>query len=169
MGSRVIGIIGVGAAAVMVIAGCSGGTGTTTSSPSTSPESSASASGAPTASADTFTVKVGDWDLVLSNATEPPADWPTDIPAPSEGVVQATGTGEPIETTSDHPVKAVEYMAPGEVDAVTKAQKKDMIANGWEDYGTSRGITIFVKGNDSARISVKPNASTGGVTVYQWV
>ncbi len=155
--------------AVLVLGGCSSGGGTTTDS--SSPPAASSAEASPTDSTSTgqtFTAKVGDWELELSNATDPPAGWPSDIPAPDQGVVQATGTGEPIKTTSDHPIMAVEYMAPGEVEPVAKQQAADMATSGWKDYGTSRGITTFVKGNNSARIAVKANASTGGVTVFQW-
>lgn len=171
MGGKAGPIMGVGALAVLLLGGCSSGGGTTSASSAPPAPTATEASPMPTDSASpgkTFKAKVGDWELELSSATAPPTGWPSDIPAPDQGVIQATGTGEPIQTTSDHPIMAVEYMAPGEVGAVTKQQSTDMTTNGWEDYGTSRGITTFVKGNDSARISVKVNGSTGGVTVYQW-
>lgn len=171
MGGKAGGMMGVCAVTAALLVGCSsgGGTTTTSSSPATPPATTTQPSPADSANTgQTFTAKVGDWELELSNATEPPAGWPSDIPAPDQGVIQATGTGEPIKTTSDHPIMAVEYMAPGEVDAVAKQQTADMATSGWKDYGASRGITTYVKGNNSARIAVKANASTGGVTVYQW-
>jgi hypothetical protein len=159
-------IAALGMAGMIALGGCSSGTGTTAQSSTPSTPTTVAAS--PTTSADTFTVTVGDWELTLANATEAPSSWRPDIPAPEQGVLQAAGTGEPIQTTSDHPVVAVEYMAPGEVATVTKEQLAAMTADGWKKVGASKGITIFIKGNDSARVAVKPNPSTGGVTVYQW-
>lgn len=162
------------AATAMILAGCSNGGGGT-ASPSPVPASptdtfitSPSPTASPTTSAQPFEVTVAGWAFELVPATGPPVDWPPDIPAPDEGVLQATGTGEPTFTASDHPIMAVQYMAPGEVAEVRSAQATQMKAEGWKAGGKDHRAEIFTKGNNSARIFVEPNASTGGVTVYQW-
>lgn len=151
---------------ILAAAGCAGSSGGGSSSPPASPSATQSLS--PSASAASFTVTVTGWDLVLTPATTAPPDWPMDIPAPEEGVLQASGTGEPAFTSSDHPIVAVQYMAPGEVAQVKSAQAAAMQAQGWKASGKDHGAAVFIKGNESARIAVEPNASTGGVTVYQW-
>ncbi len=162
---RTVAATAVAITAVTALAACgsSGGSGSSASPSSSASSASASPSG------QTITKTVGDWEIKLNGGGSLPAGWPSSIPAPAGGNLTASGTAEPKSTTSDHKTLAVEYMAPGAVNAVSAAQTAQMKANGWTfDSKGSKTVLSFLKGNDSAFIGVVPNGSTGGVTVYQW-
>ncbi len=164
MNRRAVAVTAVAITAVTALAACSssGGSGSSASPSSSASSASASASG------QTITKTVGDWKITLNEGGSLPAGWPSSIPAPAGGNLTASGIADRISTTSDHKTLAVQYMAPGAVDAVSTAQTAQMKANGWTfDSKGSKAELSFLKGNNSAFIAVVPNGSTGGVTVYQ--
>lgn len=161
MGAAIVGSAAVGA---LLLAGCASSESSTNHSNTPTASPSASPSGSPSL----FTKTIGGFTLTLISSNTLPPGWPS-IPAPNQGTLQATGTA----TASGHAgsteeLLVAEYMAPGTIASVETAQKQQMRADGWYGGSFEHGSLVFEKDGHEAFIAVVDNASTDGVTVYQW-
>lgn len=149
----------VGLVLALSVAGCS-----SSNNSGSTPSVSASAS------ASKASISLGaDWELELTDSSTPLATWPSDVGAPEDAELLATGFATQLGANSPVQYQATQYRVNGTANQVISSQKALLTSTGWTyQKGDTNGVHLFSQPNASLRVAATPIGDSNTVYLYQW-